>query len=178
MMRLSWRRKKRVEMAVHDMASAQAFINLNFTDEGEYRGDNPYLAHSSVGDMLMRWRNAGAISADDYSLLRRANLDHVATVIITRKDGGYLFADDDDQRHFCEVAAYIPQDADVAMTLMQRVAVAEQMELQPQKAIVYLRLYEGTAIHCAEYLCKFYAYHLRLRYHLEGDGDLLKYEIK
>ena len=166
-----------MSMKVHDLESAQAFLNTQFNADGEYMGDNPYLSHVTIGDMLLRWYNAKAISPDDYALLRRINLDHVATVIITRKDGGYLFADDDDHRHFCEIAAYIPQDADVAMTLMQRVAVAEQMELQPQQAIVYLRLYEGTAFHCAEYLCKYYAYHLKLRYGLKGD-DLLKYQVK
>ena len=176
-MRFSWRRKKHVSMVVHDIESAQAFLNTQFNADGEYMGDNPYFSHVTVCDMLLRWRNEGIFSPEDYALLRRINLDHVATVIITRKDGGPMFQGADDEKHFCDICAFIPQDADVAMTMMQRVAVAEQMELQPQQAIVYLRLYEGTAFHCAEYLCKYYAYHLKLRYGLEGD-DLLKYQVK
>ena len=164
-------------MKVHDIESAQAFLNTQFNADGEYMGDNPYLSHVTVGDMLLRWYNAKAISPDDYALLRRINLDHVATVIITRKDGGPMFQGADDEKHFCDIAAFISQNADMAMTLMQRVAVAESLELQPQQAIVYLRLYEGTAFHCAEYLCKYYTYHLKLRYGLEGD-DLLKYQVK
>ena len=126
--------------------------------------------------MLLRWQNEGIFSPEDYALLRRINIDHTATLFITRKDGGPMFQDADDEKHFFDIAAFIPQDADIAMTLMQRVAVAESMELRKDCAIVYLRLYEGTAYHCAEYLCKFYDYHLRLRYKLEG--NLCKYEIK
>ena len=72
--------------------------------------------------------------------------------------------------------SFTPHNADRNMQLMDRVAVAEMMELRPDKAIVNLRLYEGTAIHCAEYLCKFYGYHLQLRYKLEG--ELCIYNIK
>ena len=187
--RFSWLRKKHVSIPLLSrrgqgwsdqgltIESAQTFLNTQFNADGEYMGDNPYLSHVTVGDMLLRWRNEGIFSPEDYALLRRINLDHVATLFITRSDGQPMFQDDDDQKRFVDIAAFIPQDADMAMTLMQRVAVAEQMELQPQQAIVYLRLYEGTAFHCAEYLCKYYAYHLKLRYGLEGD-DLLKYQVK
>ena len=187
--RFSWLRKKHVSIPLLSrrgqgwsdqgltIESAQAFLNTQFNADGEYMGDNPYLSHVTVCDMLLRWRNEGIFSPEDYALLRRVNIDHTATLFITRRDGQPMFQDDDDQKRFVDIAAFIPQDADVAMTLMQRVAVAEQMELQPQQAIVYLRLYEGTAFHCAEYLCKYYAYHLKLRYGLKGD-DLLKYQVK
>ena len=126
--------------------------------------------------MLLRWRGSDVITAEEYSLLRRVNLDKVVTVVITRSDGGPMFADEDDQKKFVDIAAYIPKDADMNMTLMERVAVAESMELKPDCAIVYLRLYEGTAIHCAEYLCKYYDYHLRLKYNKESE-DFCMYKV-
>ena len=155
---------------------AQQFLNTQFNADGEYMGDNPYLSHVTVGDMLLRWQNEGIFSDEDYALLRRINIDHTATLFITRKDGGPMFQDADDEKHFVDIAAFIPQDADMSMTLMQRVAVAESMELRQDCAIVYLRLYEGTAYHCAEYLCKYYGYHLQLRYDL--DKEICKYMIK
>ena len=196
-MRFSWRRKEHVSIPLlsrrgkgwSDQGSnqgsaqaltieqAQAFLNTQFNSEGIYQGDNPYLANVTVEQMLLRWNNEGLFSPEDYALLRRINLDHVATVIITRKDGGPMFADADDEEHFCDITAFIPQDADMSMTLMQRVAVAEAMQLQPNQAVVHLRLYEGTAYHCAEYLCKYYAYHLRLRYNLPEGPDILNYKI-
>ena len=174
--RLSWRRKQHVSLKVHDLKSAQAFLNTEFNSEGLYQGDNPYFANVTVGDMLLRWQNEGIFSPEDYALLRRINIDHTATLFITRKDGGPMFQDADDEKHFVDIAAFIPQDADMAMTLMQRVAVAESMELRKDCAIVYLRLYEGTAYHCAEYLCKYYGYHLQLRYDL--DKEICKYQVK
>ena len=175
-MRFSWRRKKHVSIKVHDLKSAQFFLNTQFNSEGIYCGDNPYLSEVTVETMLLRWQNEGIFSAEDMALLRRVNLQHVATLIITRRDGGPMFACADDERCFCDICAYIPQDADINMTLMQRVAVAESMELHADKAVVNLRLYEGTAIHCGEFLCKYYDYHLHLRYDLKG--ELCEYQIK
>ena len=175
-MRFSWRRKNHVSIKVHDLKSAQFFLNTQFNSEGIYCGDNPYLANVSKADMLLRWRSSDAITAEEYALLRRANLDCVATLVITRKDGGKMFEDAEDQKRFFDICAFIPQDADMNMTLMQRVAVAESMELHADKAVVNLRLYEGTAIHCGEFLCKYYDYHLHLRYNLEG--KICEYKIK
>lgn len=175
-MRFSWRRKKHVQLKIKGIKAAQAFINSEFNNEGMYCGDNPYLANVSVEDMLLRWRGSDAITAEEYALLRRANLDHVATLVITRRDGGKMFEDIEDQRHFVDIAAFMPKDADMNMTLMQRVAVAESMELRADRAVVNLRLYEGTAIHCGEFLCKYYDYHLHLRYDLKG--ELCEYQIK
>ena len=154
----------------YSLREAQAFI------EGIYCGDNPYLSERTIAEVLQGWRNNGQVSAVDYALLRRVNLDHVATLVISRRDEGCLFPDDRDQLRFCEIASYIPKDADMAMTLMERVAVAERMELKPQEAIVDLRLYEGTAFHCGEYLCKIYDSYLRMRYELQESG-ICQYKV-
>ena len=70
-MRFSWRRKKHVSMVIHDIESAQVFIELFFNDEGLYCGDNPYFANVTIGDMLYRWQQSGQISAADAIALRR-----------------------------------------------------------------------------------------------------------
>ena len=49
---------------------AKAFIKANFRD-GEYIGDNPYLAHVSLLAMLNRWFCQQQITIQAYLRLRR-----------------------------------------------------------------------------------------------------------
>lgn len=70
-MRFSWRRKVHVSMVVHDAKSARVFIRSSFNNNGEYCGDNPYLAGSSIMSMLMRWHRSGMISDIEYLALLR-----------------------------------------------------------------------------------------------------------
>ena len=91
-----------------------------------------------------------------------------ATIIIRRIDGSELFRDARDCQNFREVLAFLPGDFDDDIFLDGCVAMAYHFEMQPFKAVVHLRITAGTPQQCGEHICRFYDYHLRLRYDLTG----------
>ena len=92
-----------------------------------------------------------------------------ATLIIRRIDGKELLHDKRDRRNFAEVLSYLPaNDADTRHFVAGCRAVAYRIDMQPFKATVSLRIYEGTAKQCAEHICRYFDVYLRLRYSLTG----------
>lgn len=90
------------------------------------------------------------------------------TLIIRRIDGGELFHDDRDMRNFREALSYLPGEEGLEWLTDGCRAVAYQFQMKPYKAIVRLRIYQGTPAACGQLICSMYDYHLRLRYSLTG----------
>ena len=92
-----------------------------------------------------------------------------ATLIIRRIDGSELFRDVRDIRNFSEVLSYLPAaDADTRQFVPDCRAVAYRFETQAYKAVVHLRIYEGTDQRCGYHICHYYDVYLHFRYSLEG----------
>ena len=92
-----------------------------------------------------------------------------ATLIIRRIDGSELLHDERDRRNFCEVLSYLPaNDADTRHFVAGCRAVAFRIDMQPYKATIKLRIYEGTVQKCGEHICHNFDVYLHLRYSLTG----------
>ena len=90
------------------------------------------------------------------------------TLVFRRTDGSELFRDDRDCQHFREALSYLPGEDGLEWLTDGCRAVAERFQMLPFKAIVELRIYQGTPADCAQLICSMYDYHLRLRYELTG----------
>ena len=58
-----------MSIKVHDLESAQFFLNTQFNSEGIYCGDNPYLAGTTVAAMIIRWYHCDEITHEVYERL-------------------------------------------------------------------------------------------------------------